>query len=132
MLAVRSPARETLWRGAHPRRQIKDGNGAVIRLGAPAPMVKRPLTRIAYALGLPALPYPNGERARDFGPTPATPGPPWTHWSHRPALLSSRLKRRRPRLREIVECFFFRRLKGEDAVLRNLGTVTKVHLKSGG
>ena len=63
-------SRETLRRSAHPRRQIKDGNGAVIRLGAPAPMVKRPLTRIAYALGLPALPYPNGERARrNFGPT---------------------------------------------------------------
>jgi hypothetical protein len=30
-------------------RQIEDGNGAVIRLGAPAPMVKRLLTRIPYA-----------------------------------------------------------------------------------
>jgi hypothetical protein len=34
---------------------FKDGNGAVIRLGAPAPMVKRLLTRI---------PYPPGQGAR--------------------------------------------------------------------
>ena len=35
-------------------------------------------------------------------------------------------------LREIVEGFFFRRLKGEDTVLRNLDTATEVHRKSGG
>jgi hypothetical protein len=36
------------------------------------------------------------------------------------------------RLREIVEGFFFRRLRGEDTVLRNLDTATEVHRKSGG
>ena len=36
------------------------------------------------------------------------------------------------RLREIVEGFFFRRLKGEDTVLRNLDTATEVLRKSGG
>jgi hypothetical protein len=34
-------------------------------------------------------PTPMASGRRDFGPTPATPDPPWTHWSHRPALLSS-------------------------------------------
>jgi hypothetical protein len=34
------------------------------------------------------------------------------------------------RLRGIVEGFFFRRLKGEDTVLRNLDTATEVHPKS--
>jgi len=95
-----------------PRRQIEGGHCApntpqgqgiapaecgVVLAAPPAfrPMVKHALTRIAYALGLRARPRPIGDRPRDFGPTPATPGPPWTHWSHRPALFSSR--RRRPR-----------------------------------
>ena len=46
------------------------------------------------------------------------------------ALLSA--QEAKERLREIVEGFFFRRLKGEDTLLRNLGTATEVHLKSGG
>jgi hypothetical protein len=58
-------------------------------------MVKHALTRSPYALGSRARPRPNGDRARDFDATPAIPDPPWTHWSHRPALLSSR--RRRPK-----------------------------------
>jgi hypothetical protein len=36
------------------------------------------------------------------------------------------------RLRAIVEGSFFRRLKGEDTVLRNLDTAAEVQRKSGG
>jgi hypothetical protein len=114
MLAVRSPARETLRRGA-PRRQIKDGNGAVIRLGAPAPMVKRPLTRIAYSLGLRARPLPpHGDQARDFATVASvrlaldTLEPPPTAT----VLLSA--QEANERVREIVEGFFFWRLRTED------------------
>ena len=46
------------------------------------------------------------------------------------ALLSA--EEAKARLREIVEGFFFRGLKGEDTVLRNLGTATEAHRKSGG
>jgi hypothetical protein len=36
------------------------------------------------------------------------------------------------RLREIIEGFFFRRLKAQDTVLRNLATAAEAHRKSGG
>ena len=114
MLTARSPARETLRRGAHSRRQIKDGNGAVIRLGAPAPIVKRILSRIPYRLRLSARfgsplavvrvisPPSGGLRAAldTLEPLPST------------AVLSA--QEAKDRLREIVEGFFFRRLTAGD------------------
>src|SRR5580704_2223349 len=113
MLAVRSPARETLRRGAHSRRQIKDGNGSVIRLGASAPMVKRLLTGppIHWARVLAsARHWPRygqfrrhaaGVRAAldTLEPIPST------------TLLSA--QEAKDRLREIVEGFFFWRLRTE-------------------
>jgi hypothetical protein len=99
--------------------------------GSPFSMVKRPLTRIAYALGLRARPRPNGDRARDFGATPATPGPPWTHWSHRRPMSCSRRKRPRIGCARTSRASPFRRLRGGATVLRNLGAAAEVHRKSG-
>jgi hypothetical protein len=94
---------------------MKDGNGAVIQLGAsPGPMVKRPLTRIAYALGLPALPYPNGERAPRFWPHPCYPWPALDTLEPPPSAALLSAEEAKERLREIVEGFFFRRLRSED------------------
>jgi hypothetical protein len=65
----------------------------------------------------------------------APPLPPLARLGHigataQTALLSA--EEAKARLREIVEGFFFRGLKGEDTVLRNLGTATEAHRKSGG
>jgi hypothetical protein len=80
-----------------------------------ARMAKRPLTRIAYPrVWVPASPRPLANES----PTPFPP----THDPHAaldtleptstPVLLSA--EKAKARLREIIEGFFFRRLKGED------------------
>jgi hypothetical protein len=95
-------------------------------------MVKRPLTRITYPVRLSAR----------FGPPLAVVRLFRRHaaglWAAldtlepipKTTLLSA--QEAKERLREIVERFFFRRLKGEDTDLRNLDTATEVHRKSGG
>jgi hypothetical protein len=94
-------------------------------------MVKRPLTRIAYALGLPACPTPMASGRAILAP-PLLPLAPLDTLEPPPSTALLPAEEAKRRLREIVEGFFFRRLKGEDTLLRNLGTATEVHLKSGG
>ena len=68
------------------------------------------------------LPCPNGERARDFGPTPASPGLPLDTLEPPPSAALLSVEEAKERLRQIVEGFFFPRLRREDTVLRNLDT----------
>jgi hypothetical protein len=77
-------------------------------------MVKRLLTRIAYALGLPALPYPNGERAPRFWPHPCYLWPALDTLEPPPSAALLSAEEAKERLREIVEGFFFRRLRSEE------------------
>jgi hypothetical protein len=80
-------------------------------------MVKRALTRIAYRLGLSArlvLPHGAGRRARNHRHCPRHPRAVLDALQPTPgtALLSA--QEAKERLREIIEGFFFRRLRGED------------------
>jgi hypothetical protein len=94
-------------------------------------MVKRPLIQIAYSLGLSARFAPPSAIAPDPFRQLATTGR-LGHSGAAPTTVLLSAEEAKARLREIVEGFFFRRLKGEDTVLRNLDTATEVQRKSGG
>ena len=76
-------------------------------------MVKRPLTRIAYSLGLACPAPPQWRAGARFWPHPCYPWPALDTLEPPPSTALLSAEEAKERLREIVEGFFFRRLRGE-------------------